>query len=307
MNEENKTSEDNKDEGSPASSKETSDKNSKPVKAESPDTETESSNVKEASSDTEIESSDVEAASSGTKKASESDIKSEEKSEEKPKKVVKKPEDIKLNGIYATKLGMSVIYDSDGSAIPVTALQFDDWIVSQIKSDERDGYCAVQIVSGKKSGLKKSEEGHLKRSKLTSAVKFTKEVRCSSVDGIQPGAKVSLDSLKKGDIVKITSRSKGRGFAGTVKRYGFGGGPASHGSKSHRKPGSIGMCEEPGRVLPGRSMPGRFGFKTVTIRNAKVAEILSDKNVLFVKGGVPGARNTLVKLEKQVLRNQASA
>ena len=218
------------------------------------------------------------------------------------------PKTVQLNGLYAVKLGMSVVYDSAGAMVPVTVLKFDDWVISQVKSDEKDGYSAVQIVSGKKSNLKKSEAGHLKKSKLTNAVKFAREIRCSSLDGIEPGAKVSIDSLKKGDIVKITSKSKGRGFAGTVKRYGFSGGPASHGSRFHRKPGSIGMCEEPGRVLPGKSMPGRFGFKTVTIRNVKVAEVLPDDNVLLVKGGIPGARNTLVKLEKQVnLKNQASA
>lgn len=276
MNVENKT--DNKDEGSDKAKGSTLDN------IENPD-----SNQKKTDSSVKV----------AEKVEAKSEEKPRAKSEEKSKKLEPKSEMVKLNGLYATKLGMSVIYDSDGSAIPVTALRFDDWVVSQVKSNEKDGYSAVQIVSGKKSNVTKPEAGHLKKSKLTNAVKFAKEIRSDSLDGVKPGDRISIDSLKKGDIVKITSKSKGRGFSGTIKRHGFSGGPASHGSRFHRRPGSIGMCEEPGRVLPGRSMPGRFGFKAITIRNVKVAEVLPDDNVLLVKGGVPGARNTLVKLEKQ--------
>ncbi len=203
-----------------------------------------------------------------------------------------------LNGLYAIKLGMSSVYNASGTMIPATVLRFDTPVISQIKSKENDGYSAVQIVFGKKSNLNKPMSGHLKKASVDKTARFAREIRCEISDDCKPGNLVSIESLKKGDVIKVTSKSKGRGFAGTVKRFGFGGGPASHGSKSHRGPGSIGMCEEPGRVLPGRKMPGRFGGKTVTIKRSEVLEVLPEKNILLIKGGVPGSRNTLVKLEK---------
>ena len=112
------------------------------------------------------------------------------------------------------------------------------------------------------------------------------------------GQQLSIESLKKGDWVQISSRSKGRGFSGVVKRWGFRGGPASHGSKTHRTTGSIGQCAEPARVMPGRKMPGQYGFKTVTLNSVPVVDVLPKEGMIFIKGPVSGARNTLVSLKK---------
>ena len=205
---------------------------------------------------------------------------------------------VSLPGVFAFKVGMSSVYDKNGIQIPVTVLKLDELTISQTRTLE-NGTQAVQVAFGKCSKNNKPKTNHLKKSKLKDK-RFLKQIKCSGKE-LSVGSKVSIDSLKKGDIVKITSKSKGRGFSGAVKRFGFSGGPASHGSKSHRKTGSIGMCEEPGRVFPGRKMPGRFGSKNVTIKNVKLVEVLAQENLLLVSGPVPGARNALVKLEKQVI------
>ncbi|MCB0413549.1 MAG: 50S ribosomal protein L3 [Bdellovibrionales bacterium] len=207
---------------------------------------------------------------------------------------------LKLNGLYAYKLGMSSVYDEEGNQIPVTVLKYNQFIVSQIKTVENDGYEAVQIASEPKKAVRScgAEKGHLKKAGFENGAKVVKEIRQALPEGVQVGQKVSLESLEKGDLIKITSRSKGRGFSGVMKRHGFGGGPASHGSGTHRRPGSIGNCEFPGRVMPGRKMPGRFGFANVTQKNVKVVEVIPEENVLLVKGAIPGSKNTLVKLMK---------
>ena len=127
---------------------------------------------------------------------------------------------------------------------------------------------------------------------------FRKEVRQALPDGVAVGQKVALESFCVGDVLKVTGKTKGRGFAGVMKRWGFGGGPASHGSGFQRKPGSIGNCEWPGRVMPGRKMAGQYGNKNYTIRNVKVVGVNIEESVILVKGPVPGGRNTLLQLMK---------
>ncbi len=208
---------------------------------------------------------------------------------------------VKLKGIYAHKMGMSSVWTEDGEAVAVTILKMEPWIVSQVKTKEKDGYTAVQIASRPKkaSNSTKPEIGHLKKAGFEFGAHFVKEIRQDNVDGITVGSRVSIESLAKGDVVRVTATSKGKGFQGSVRRWGFGGGPASHGSKFHRQPGSSGNRTWPGRIMPGKKFPGHMGAETVTIRNVRVIDVLPNEGIVVVKGPVPGARNTLVKLMKE--------
>jgi len=208
---------------------------------------------------------------------------------------------LKLNGIFAFKEGMATIYNDKGEAVPVTVLRYENWKVSQIKTSEKDGYEAVQIASVPKKSKNslKSEIGHLKDAGFETGARYVKEIRQEIPAGLKLGDLISIDSLAKGDLVKITSRSKGKGFQGSVRRWGFAGGPATHGSKFHRRPGSSGNRTWPGRVMPGKKFPGHLGDENVTVRNVEVVEINSNEGVVFVKGPVPGSKNTLVKLVKE--------
>ncbi|MGE3973438.1 MAG: 50S ribosomal protein L3 [Bdellovibrionales bacterium] len=208
---------------------------------------------------------------------------------------------IKLDGIFAFKVGMSTVFDDKGSAIPVTVLKQDKWVITQVKSNEKDGYTAVQVSCKPKSAKNtiEAEKNHFKAAGFNTTFEFTKELRQDKVDGVQLGGTVSIESLKKGDIVKISSRSKGRGFQGSVKRFGFAGGPAAHGSKFHRQPGSGGNRTWPGRVMPGKRYPGHMGDRNITVRNVVIVDVLPEENVVLVKGPVPGAANGLVRLVKE--------
>ena len=208
---------------------------------------------------------------------------------------------LKLNGLFAFKEGMATIYNENGEAVPVTVLRYEPWFVSQIKTNEADGYEAIQVACHPKKAKNsnKAEKGHLEKAGFENGAQFVKELRQAPPEGTVVGAQISIDSLAKGDFVKITSKSKGKGFAGSVKRWGFAGGPASHGSKFHRRPGSSGNRTWPGRVMPGKKFPGHLGAETVTVKNVEVVQIIAEENVLMVKGPVPGARNTLVKLVRE--------
>ncbi|MBE8221678.1 MAG: 50S ribosomal protein L3 [Bdellovibrionales bacterium] len=194
---------------------------------------------------------------------------------------------------------MSSVYDENGKRIPVTVLKYDTLVVSQIKSEKKEGYQAVQVASAERNlaASNKACEGHFKKSGFQRGAKWSKEIRQTLPDGVSVGQKVSISSLAKGDTVKMTGRSKGRGFSGVVKRWGFAGGPASHGSRFQRGTGSIGQCTFPGRVMKGRKMPGRYGFDTMT-RNTQVVDVLPEKNAILIKGAVPGAVNSLIQLMK---------
>lgn len=207
---------------------------------------------------------------------------------------------VELQGLFALKKGMSAVYGDKGEQIPVTVLQFEPWVVSEIKTKEKHGYDAVQVAARPKKAKNSSaaQAGHLQSAGFENGARWIKEVRQTAPEGVKVGQRVDLASLKAGDRVRISGRSKGRGFSGAMKRHGFGGGPASHGSGFHRKPGSIGNCTWPGRVMPGRKMPGQYGNEKVTVPRALVVDVLPDENVLLIKGPVPGARNSLVQLMK---------
>ncbi len=206
---------------------------------------------------------------------------------------------VQLQGLYAFKVGMSSIYSESGESIPVTVLRVEPTTVTQVKTEERDGYSSVQLgfCPSRASRISMSEKGHSKAAGFENGTLFIKEIRQDST-GVQVGQKVSIDSVKKGDMVKLTGRSKGRGFAGSVKRWSVAGGPATHGSHFHRRPGSVGNRTWPGRVMPGKKFPGHYGDEMTTIKNVEIIDVLQDENVVLVKGAVPGAPNSLVKLMK---------
>lgn len=206
-----------------------------------------------------------------------------------------------LDSLYAYKLGMSSVYDEEGRAIPVTVLKYEPLVVTQIKSKEKDGYVAVQVASRPKrdSRTSKAEKSRLTKAGFENGALMMREIRQDQLpEGIKIGDKIALESLSKGDTVKATSLSKGRGFAGVMKRWNFAGGPGSHGAGFGRRPGSVGNRTWPGRVMPGKRFPGHFGNETTTVKNLKIVDVVPEDKVLLVKGAVPGARNTLVKLSK---------
>lgn len=208
---------------------------------------------------------------------------------------------IKLNGLFAFKEGMATVFNDKGEAVPVTVLRYETWKVSQIKTQEKDGYTAVQLagVPKKSKNASGAETQHLKAAGFESGAQYVRELRTDSIpDGLKLGDSLSIDTLAKGDVVKITSTSKGHGFQGSVRRWNFAGGPATHGSKFHRRPGSSGNRTWPGRVMPGKKFPGHWGDETITVKNVVVVDVIPSEGVVLVKGPVPGSKNTLVRLVK---------
>lgn len=205
-----------------------------------------------------------------------------------------------LNGLYAFKVGMSAVF-ADGERIPVTVLKYEPMVVSQVKTKENDGYDSVQVafVPDRATQTNKAAKTSLSKAGFENGAKFVREMRLDApIADLAVGAKIGLDSLKKGDVVKVSGLSRGRGFQGPVRRWNFNGGPASHGSGFHRRPGSVGNRTWPGRVMPGKRMAGQWGNETATIRNVQIVDVLPEENVVLVKGSVPGARNTLICLTK---------
>lgn len=208
---------------------------------------------------------------------------------------------LKLHGLFAHKVGMTSIYDEQGNLTSVTVLKFDPWFVSQIKTLKADGYEAIQIASSPKKAVlsSKSEKVRMKKAGFENGAHFIKEIRGTVPAGASVGQKIDIASLVKGDVVKITSKSKGKGFQGSMKRHNFQGGPAAHGSKFHRQPGSSGNRTWPGRVMPGKKFPGHMGDENITVKSVKIVEVLASEGLVLVKGPVPGSKNTLVKLMKE--------
>jgi large subunit ribosomal protein L3 len=212
----------------------------------------------------------------------------------------KKVDATQLNGLFAFKVGMSAIFEQ-GERIPVTVLKYEPMVVTQVKTAENDGYQAVQLgfKADRATQTNAPAKKHAEKAGFENGAKFLRELRLKAIpEGTAIGTKISLDSLKKGDIVKVTGLSRGRGFQGPVRRWNFNGGPATHGSGFHRKPGSVGNRTWPGRVIPGKRMAGQWGNETATIRNLKIVDVIPEENVVLVKGAVPGARNSLICLTK---------
>lgn len=207
---------------------------------------------------------------------------------------------VMLNGLLAFKVGMSTVFNDAGEAVPVTVLKYEPWVVSEVKTKEKHGYEAVQLACGAQRATRstKAMSSSLKKSGFEHGAKKVQEFRQDLPEGIEVGQRVEINSLKKGDVVKVTGTSRGRGFMGVVRRWAFAGGPATHGSGFHRKPGSVGCRTQPGQVLPGKKMAGHWGAETVTVKNLKIVDVIAEENVVLVAGAVPGHRHSLVKLVK---------
>jgi large subunit ribosomal protein L3 len=205
-----------------------------------------------------------------------------------------------VRGILGKKVGMTQIFDDEGRVIPVTVIEAGPCVVVQCKSEERDGYQAVQlglVERAPRRGAPKPLQGHFAKAGVP-PTRMLAEVPVDAGDAAKPGDSVLADIFAVDDQVHVIGRSRGRGFQGVIKRHGYKGGRATHGSMFHRAPGSIGASAEPSRVYPGTRLPGQTGNARVTVRNAKVVKVDADRNLLFIKGGVPGARNSYVRIVK---------
>ncbi len=205
-------------------------------------------------------------------------------------------------GILGRKIGMTRLFQEGGDVMAVTAIQAGPSVITQIKTREKDGYDAIQIGliedKVKPSKLNAPEKGHL-RGLENINIRHLREFRVTDTSPFKRGDKIDVGFLKQGDLVNVTGFSKGRGFAGVVKRHHFAGGPKTHGQTDrHRAPGSIGSTTFPGRVLKGKRMAGHMGDREVTVRNLKVVQADPERNLLLLKGAVPGANGGLVVIEK---------
>lgn len=193
---------------------------------------------------------------------------------------------------------MSQVFEENGIVIPVTVIEAGPCPVLQKRTNERDGYEALQLGFGEKRRANRPLEGHLKKSGAKLPRKIL-EIRGVDSAKYETGESITVEVFSPGDTVDVTGWSKGRGFTGVVKRYGFSGGPKSHGSMSHAVPGSIGPGTDPGRVLKGKKLPGRMGGDRVTVKNLEVVRVDPESNLLMVKGAVPGARNGWLIIRKR--------
>ncbi len=205
-----------------------------------------------------------------------------------------------MRGMLGKKVGMTQVFRDNGEVVPVTVIEAGPCYVVQVRTPERDGYNAMQLgfEEVKPRRLTKGQRGHLEKSGLP-YLRYLKEFRLREEEAYTPGQEIKVDVFQPGERVDVVGRSKGRGFAGVVKRYGFAGGPHTHGqSDRERAPGSIGACASPGRVWKGMRMPGHMGNRRVTSQNLEVILVDPDRNLLAVKGSVPGAKGGLVVIKE---------
>jgi large subunit ribosomal protein L3 len=204
-----------------------------------------------------------------------------------------------MNGIIGKKIGMTSAFASDGRLVPVTVVQVGPCVVTQVKTQEKDGYTALQIGFDETAveKLNKPISGHLKKA-TEKGYRVLKEFRTESVEGVEPGTAVNLDMFSIGEKVTVSGITKGRGFQGTIKRHGFSRGPETHGNRNHRKPGSIGNSAWPAKVIRGKRMPGHMGVDKETVKNLTVVDIKPKDNLLLLKGAVPGPKTGILKIYK---------
>jgi len=200
-------------------------------------------------------------------------------------------------GILGKKLGMSQFFDDEGRSIPVTVIEAGPCRITQLKNDATDGYSAVQIGFGeiREKLVNKPARGHLQRSG-SEPLRHLREYRTEALDGLELGAAITVAAFEAGQKVDVSGDTIGRGFAGYQKRHGFSRGPMSHGSKNHREPGSTGAGTTPGRVYPGKRMAGRYGGKQITTRGLTILKVDAERNLLVVKGSVPGKPGALLDI-----------
>lgn len=205
-----------------------------------------------------------------------------------------------MKGILGRKLGMTQIFAEDGIVIPVTVVEAGPIVVTQIKTVEKDGYNAVQIGFGeaKEKSLNKPQKGHLAAANVLK--KHLKEFRVDSVEGYAVGQEIKADLFTTGEKIDVSGTSKGKGFQGPIKRHGQSRGPESHGSRYHRRPGSMGACSFPGRVFKNKKLAGHMGSVKVTVQNLEVVKVDADKNLILVKGAIPGPKGSVVTIKEAV-------
>ena len=211
-------------------------------------------------------------------------------------------------GLLGRKVGMTQVFADDGTHVPVTVIQAGPCTITGVRTHERDGYDALQLgFEAKKKNVKKPEAGFFKKLNVE-PLRVLREMRLDKSErlpGFEVGQSVTVGMFNEGELVDVTGTTKGKGFQGGVKRFGWSGGDATHGSMFHRAPGSIGASSDPSRVWPGHRMPGRMGGDRRTVLNLSVARILPEQNLLLLRGAVPGAIGSLVMIRKSIKMTKA--
>ena len=205
-----------------------------------------------------------------------------------------------MKGILGKKLGMTQIFTAEGIVVPVTVVEATPNVVTQIKTVEKDGYNAIQVgfEDAKEKSLNKPQKGHLAAANVLK--KHLKEFRVDAVEEFTVGQEIKADLFAAGEKIDVTGTSKGKGFQGPIKRRGQSRGPESHGSRYHRRPGSMGACSFPGRVSKNKKLAGHMGSVKVTVQNLEVVKVDADKNLILVKGAIPGPKGSMVTIKEAV-------
>ena len=205
-----------------------------------------------------------------------------------------------MKGILGKKIGMTQVFTEEGLVIPVTVVEAGPVAVTQIKTLENDGYEAIQVgyVDAKEKALKKPQKGHLAKAGVLK--RHLKEFRVDTVEGYEVGQEIKADLFTAGEKIDVTGISKGKGFQGPIKRHGQSRGPESHGSRYHRRPGSMGACSYPGRVFKNKKLAGHMGSVKITIQNLEVVRVDAEKNLLLIKGAIPGAKGSVVTVKAAI-------
>ena len=202
-----------------------------------------------------------------------------------------------LQGFLGKKIGMTQLFREEGRVVPVTVIEAGPCVVTQVKTKETDGYEAIQLGYGDVKRRNKPEAGHLKDSRLS---RYLREVTTDDTSEFTVGQTIGVDIFQAGEKIDVIGKSKGRGFAGTMKRWDFGGGPRTHGQSDRaRAPGSIGGGTTPGKVYKGLKMSGHMGNRRITVKGLEIVEIDAERNLLMIKGGIPGATNSLVQIRRK--------
>lgn len=214
-----------------------------------------------------------------------------------------------ITSLLGKKIGMTQVYDANNVIIPVTVVEAGPCSVIQVKTTENDGYEAIQLGYSQKKikNTSKGELNHAKKAGLEVAPRVLTEIRLTEPSEAKPGDVVTVEAFSEGQVVDVLGVSKGKGFAGVVKRYRVKGGPATHGSMFHRRVGSVGMRQTPGRVFKNQIMPGQMGSKNRTVQNLRVVQVISDKNLILVKGAIPGANGDDVLVRTAIKGQRKSA
>ena len=205
-----------------------------------------------------------------------------------------------MKGILVKKLGMTQIFTEEGIVVPVTVVEAGPNVVTQVKTVEKDGYNAIQVgfEDAKEKSLNKPQKGHLAAANVLK--KHLKEFRVDAVEEFTVGQEIKADLFAAGEKIDVTGTSKGKGFQGPIKRHGQSRGPESHGSRYHRRPGSMGACSFPGRVFKNKKLAGHMGSVKVTVQNLEVVKVDADKNLILVKGAIPGPKGSMVTIKEAV-------